>query len=137
MATRSDAKKVPRKPHATERNVGEARFHAVIDNVLDEIITIDDAGVVLSFNPAAEAMFGYGTDEVAGQYIKMLMPEPFHGEHDGYVARYLEAGKARIIGMGREVTGRRKDGTVFPIDLAVTEMRVGSAGRESNLGEEP
>jgi len=102
----------------------EARTHAILQTAVDGIITIDDRGIVESFNPAAERLFGYTADEVIGQNISMLMPSPYREEHDGYIARYLQTGEPHIIGIGREVRARRRDGTTFPIALAVSEVHL-------------
>jgi PAS domain S-box-containing protein len=98
------------------------RLRAVVQTAVDAIITIDERGIIDSVNPAAEKIFGYSAGEMIGQNVKMLMPFPYWGEHDGYVARYLQTGEKRIIGIGREVQGRRKDGSTFPVDLAVSEF---------------
>ena len=98
----------------------EARLRAIMENVPDGIIVIDEHGIVNAFNHAAEMLFGYTAESVCGQNVNILMPEPYRGQHDGYIGRYLQTGKGRIIGFGpREVPGRRKDGSTFPLDLAV------------------
>ena len=97
---------------------------AVVNTVLDGIITITRDGTIIKFNPAAEKIFGYESSEVVGKNVNILMPEPYRSEHDVYIKNYLATGRKNIIGIGREVTGRRKDGSEFPLDLAVTEMRV-------------
>src|SRR5262245_38815355 len=100
----------------------EARQHAILQTAVDGIITIDERGIVESFNLGAERLFGYAADEVIGQNISMLMPAPYREEHDGYLARYLQTGAPHIIGIGREARAQRRDGTTFPIALAVSEM---------------
>lgn len=106
--------------------VDESRMvKAIMNTVLDGVITIDALGLVQSFNPAATRLFGYAPDEVIGQNVKMLMPEPYHGEHDGYLSHYVSTGEKKVIGIGREVSGRRKDGSVFPMELGINEMKVG------------
>jgi PAS domain S-box-containing protein len=101
----------------------ESYLRAALGNVLDGIIGINEECLIETFNPAAERIFGYAAAEVMGRNIKILMPEPYQGEHDAYVQNYLRTGQARIIGIGREVHGLRRDGHVFPMDLAVSETR--------------
>ncbi|PTL39099.1 response regulator [Alkalicoccus saliphilus] len=108
-----------------ELNERDQIAQLVIDNVLDGIITINRKGEVESFNSGAEKIFQYSAEEVIGNNIKMLMPEPYKKEHDSYINNYAETGEAKIIGIGREVTGQRKDGSHFPMDLAVTEFFIG------------
>lgn len=102
----------------------EERLRSILDTAPDAIITIDDAGSIESFSPAAEKLFGYQVGEVIGKNVKMLMPPPYSAEHDGYLSHFRATGERKIIGIGREVEARRKDGTVFPINLAVNEMQV-------------
>lgn len=103
-----------------------SRLRAILNNAVEAIITIDDHGICESINPAAERLFGYRVDEVVGKNISMLMPVPYRDEHDGYLAEYLRTGEKKIIGIGREVTGMRKDGSEFPLHLSVSEVRIGS-----------
>ena len=99
-----------------------SHYKAILETTVDAIITIDSQGIVQTFNSAAEKIFGYCAEEVIGNNVKMLMPAPYRSEHDGYIGRYLETGVPKIIGIGRQVTGLRKDGTEFPMDLAVSEV---------------
>ncbi|HJZ76048.1 MAG TPA: PAS domain S-box protein [Vicinamibacterales bacterium] len=102
----------------------EARWRSVIESAVDGIVVIDASGRIEVFNPAAERLFGYAEAEVYGRNISILMPSPYREEHDGYISRYFETGEKRIIGIGREVTGLRRDGTTFPVRLSVGEMHV-------------
>lgn len=95
---------------------------AILDNIVDGIITIDANGIIQSFNPAATQIFGYTEDEVLAHNVSMLMPSPHREAHDSYLRNYQGSGVARIIGIGREVEGRRKDGSLFPMELAVSEI---------------
>ncbi|MBI2779664.1 MAG: EAL domain-containing protein [Gammaproteobacteria bacterium] len=102
------------------------RVRSIMDNVIDGIITINEHGIVESFNRSAQRIFGHTADEVIGRNVSMLMPEPYHSEHDGYLARYLSSHQAACLNFGvREVLGRRKDGSTFPMNLATSEMRLG------------
>jgi len=110
----------------------EALLQAIIETSPDGLITIDETCLIQSFNPAAERMFGYDAAEVIGRNVACLMPSPYREEHDSYVAHYLRTGEKRIIGIGREVLGQRKDGTIFPLELAVGEVQ--AAGRRVFAG---
>ncbi len=103
----------------------EARLRAVINTVVDGVIITDALGIIQDFNPACERLFGYCVEEVVGRNVKMLMPPPYCDEHDGYLEHYRTTGEQHIIGAGREVQGRRKDGTDFPLELSVGETRQG------------
>ncbi len=97
-------------------------LRAVLDNVFDGIVVANEKGIIESFNPAAEGIFGYRSAEAVGQNVTLLQPEPYCSEHDEYIENYLKTGQAKIIGIGREVIGQCKNGRTFPMDLAVTEM---------------
>src|SRR6185436_2072711 len=102
----------------------EPILQAIFESAVDGIIVIDARGLIKAFNPAAERLFGYPAGEVIGQNVNVLMPSPDREQHDRYLANYLETGVARIIGTGREVRGRRKDGSTFPIHLSVGRMDI-------------
>ena len=114
-----------RQPQAEGAQASAERYRSVVDNIVDGIITIDERGTIESFNPAAEAIFGYSAGELIGLNVSLLMPEPFRSRHDQYLASYLHTGQKKIIGIGREVEGRRRDGAVFPMELSVSEFRLG------------
>lgn len=103
----------------------EARMRAVLDNVLESIVTIDQRGVVQSINPPTSEMFGYEPEQIIGQNVAMLMPEPHRSGHDQYIRNYQRSGAARIIGKGSELEGRRSDGSLFPLEASVTELSAG------------
>ncbi len=100
----------------------EAQYRAILETTVDGIMTIDERGIVESFNKAAEKIFGYRSSEVISKNVSMLMPHHYAEEHDNYIRTYLETGRKKIIGIGREVIGRRKNGTTFPLELAVSEV---------------
>jgi two-component system CheB/CheR fusion protein len=100
----------------------EEFLQAILSTVMDAIVTIDRRGIIRAVNPGAEQMFGYTAAEMVGQSVNMLMPAPYREEHDRHIARYVRTGEKHIIGIGREVEAQRKDGTIFPADLAVSEI---------------
>jgi len=102
-----------------------AHVQSILDTIPEAMIVIDEHGIMSSFSTAAERLFGYTASEALGQNVKVLMPSPYRQHHDGYIERYLNTGERRIIGIGRVVVGQRKDGTTFPMELAVGEMRSG------------
>lgn len=103
----------------------ELRLSAVLETTVDGVITISKTGIIISANSAAQRIFQFEVEQMIGQNVSMLMPEPYRDEHDDYLERYHETRERRIIGIGREVTGLRKDGSTFPMDLAVSEIKSG------------
>ena len=97
----------------------DIELRAILDTIVDGFVAADEHGLVRLFNPAAERLFGYRAEEVIGQNVSLLMPSPDHEAHDGYIANYLRTGEKKIIGIGREVTGKRKDGSLFPLHLSI------------------
>ncbi len=117
---------------APEAQASAEMLRSAVETALDGIVTIDSRGRIQSFNPAAQRIFGYTAAEVLGRNVSVLMPEPYRSRHDGYIARYLATGEARIIGIGREVVGRRKDRSTFDMELAISEF--GRAGERYFTG---
>jgi two-component system sensor kinase FixL len=111
---------------ARETAAREAHLTSILNTVPDAMVVIDEAAIIHSFSTAAERLFGYTTAEVVGKNVNILMPSPYRESHDGYIGRYLRTGDRRIIGIGRVVVGERKDGSTFPMELAVGEMRSGN-----------
>ena len=103
----------------------EARHRAILETTVDGILTIDDRGIIESVNPAMVRLFGFTAAEMIGSNVKMLMPSPDRERHDSYLGNYLRTGERKIIGIGREVIGRRKDGATFPMDLSISEVIIG------------
>jgi two-component system sensor kinase FixL len=111
----------------------EARWRSIVESAVDGIVVIDARGRIEAFNPAAERLFGYSEADVLGQNVKMLMPQPYRDRHDGYIARYLDTGEQKIIGIGREVVGERRDGSTFPLHLSVGEITIGGAKKFTGI----
>ncbi|MEO5359443.1 MAG: PAS domain S-box protein [Nitrospirota bacterium] len=107
----------------SELEASESMMRAILDGAVNSIIIIDHIGTVQLFNRAAEKTFGYDAAEVIGQNVKMLMPEPYKSGHDQYLLNYITTGRKKIIGIGREVRAQKKDGTTFPIELSVSEIK--------------
>jgi len=105
----------------------QAHLQSILETVPEAMIVIDPRGVIQSFSAAAERLFGWRPEEAIGRNVSLLMPEPYRSEHDGYIARYLATGERRIIGMGRIVVGQRKNGSTFPMELAVGEVHNGAS----------
>jgi len=105
-------------------NDREKRLQAILDTAVEGIVTIDERGFIESINAAGEKIFGYNACELIGKNISALMPSPNSQRHDGYISNYLHSGQAKVIGIGREVSGLRKDGTIFPMDLSVSEVKL-------------
>ncbi len=120
-------KRTRQKSTATTEDlrIREAHLQSILDTVQDAMIVIDTKAIIHSFSPAAERLFGYTPSEVIGRNVKMLMPSPYREDHDGYIDRYMNTGERHIIGIGRVVVGERKDGSTFPMELAVGEMKSG------------
>lgn len=123
MATIHDITR--RKQAEAALQESEVRMRAIFDTAVDAIVTIDARGIIDRFNHAAERLFDYTEAEVAGKNVSILMPSPYREMHDGYLAHYAKTGEKRIIGVGREVIGQRKDGSTFPMELSVAEMFIG------------
>lgn len=104
----------------------EAHLRSILESAPDAIVVIDEKGRMLSFSASAERMFGYTEDEVLGENVSILMPSPDRERHDGYLLRYMQTGERRIIGIGRVLTARHRDGATFPIELSVGEARIGN-----------
>ena len=121
-----------RRSAEANATASERQTRAILETTVDAIITIDEERMIRSFNRSAERIFGYKAAEVIGRNVKLLMPDPYHHEHDEYVQRYVETNIPKIIGMGREVVGLRKDGTTFPMELGVSD--VGSGERRLFTG---
>ncbi|MDX1619129.1 MAG: PAS domain S-box protein, partial [Balneolaceae bacterium] len=101
------------------------RMESILETAVEGIVTIDTNGIIRSFNSSAEEIFGYESGEVIGESVNILMPAPYSHEHDDYMQNYLRTGEKKIIGIGREVRGRRKDGSIFPMELSVSEVKLG------------
>lgn len=114
-----------RKRAELAREDSHIRYQIVNDTLLDGLVVASEQGIIESFNPGAEQLFGYAATEVLGKNVSVLTPEPHRTYHDAYVRHYVQTGEARVIGRAREVEGKRKDGSLFPLELSLSEMRIG------------
>jgi PAS domain S-box-containing protein len=121
-----------RKRSTQQLSDSNARFSAIFNGIADAVVTIDAHGIIENINPAGERIFGYSADEIVGRNVSMLMPEPYANAHDGHIADYLRSGVSKIIGVGREVLARRRDGSSFPAWLTITEIAI--PGRKTFAG---
>jgi two-component system sensor kinase FixL len=123
----------PSPGHVAAGELHDSLYRAVAETVVDGLVVIDEHGAIEWMNQAASTMFGYAVATIRGQNVRVLMPAPFHDEHDGYLRRYLTTGERRIIGIGREVRGRRADGSEFPLSLAVGETVIAGARKFTGI----
>lgn len=123
FALRADAE---RRHAEAELNTERHRLRAILDSAYEAIITIDESGVIESCNRRAEEMFGHPEPSLIGENVSLLMPDPYHQEHDSYIQNYCKSGHAKVIGSGREVIGRRRNGDDFPIHLSIIELHIGA-----------
>ena len=126
MDAGADSKFAGCRPIDMPDAITAARLKAILDTTVDGIVTINEKAIIQSFNKAAERIFGYSASEVIGRNVKVLIPSPHREHHDEFVGNYLRTGVRKIIGIGREVEGQRKDGRIFPLYLAVSEAWVGN-----------
>lgn len=124
ITSQSDEIKRQVRERTEELKRHKENLEKLIDTIEDGIVVINDKGIIQKFNPTAEKIFQYRSDEVIGKNVNMLMPEPYHSNHDDYIKNYITTGVSKLIGIGRDVEGKKKDGTVFPIHLAMSEMMV-------------
>lgn len=129
LIQRLQAAKSPADGATAALRNSERRLRALFDHAVEGMITIDERGLIESVNPAAEKMFGYAGHELLGKNVSLLMPPPDREQHDQYLRNYLETGRARIIGQGREVIAQRRDGSTFPVDLSVSEFHLDEGRR--------
>lgn len=124
LAEKMAREKIQQQITEQQLRESEARARSILETTVDAIITINTQGIIKTFNKTAEKLFGYSAKEVIGENVKILMPDPYKSEHDDYLDHYLQSGERKIIGIGREVTGKRKDGSTFPMYLAVSEVKL-------------
>lgn len=113
------------KPLQQALELESVKSHKIVEMAAEGIVSIDTKGLILSFNRAAQKIFGYSEQEIIGQNVSVLMPQPHRDRHDGYISRYLQTSLSHVIGTSRELQGQRKDGTTFPMDLSVSEVKLG------------